>query len=98
MNCQKDFVEYIDRIFYSESKDTNAIKNSVDMFFEFYKKHEINAETVFFLKLIRDKIIEDCQDKIEDVDVEDVVTLASCFFGLILGKFSKKVKVPNYML
>lgn len=98
MNCQKDFIEYIDKIFYEDFKDISAIENSIDMFFEFFKKYEINAETVFLLKKIREKISQKCKSRNIELDSEDISSLASCFLGLILGKFSNKVKVPNYML
>jgi len=89
----KDFVEYIDTVFYQEPKDVNAIKNSIDIFFEFYKKNNFNSEIVFLIQMIKEKLSE---SNLEDRCVE--VGLACAFLGLSLGKYSKKIKVENYGL
>jgi len=94
MSSLKDFVEYIDNIFYQEPKDVNAIKNSVEIFFEFFKKKEFEPENVFFLRLMIEKIKDDSKE----LNDEMVLMLAGCFWGMCLDKFSEKEKIENYEL
>jgi len=95
MSSLSDFVDYIDSIFHQESKDINAIKNSVEIFFEFYKKKDFfDAETVFFLRLISEKM----KEKNEILDDEILLMLTGCFWGMCLEKFSERIKIEDYEL
>lgn len=95
----KEYVTYIDSLLNSESKDINGLKNSIDMFFEFYKKNEsLDADTVFFLSLLYEKMKIDFEKLESEKDRNFMILLIGVFYGTILGKFSERIKVDNYAI
>ena len=86
----KKLVQYIDSI---SPKDINGVKNSVDLLFSFYKKQDvINEEYASFLNLIYDRI------KKEFPEEDFAVLMVGFYLGLIIGKFSRKIKLKDYEL
>jgi hypothetical protein len=91
----KDFVEYLDEVFGGEIKDVNGLENSIDLFFEFYKKNDVfDNETILFAKLLYEQL----KKQNETIDDDFLALLIGMFLGLILGKFSKRIKIENTQL
>ena len=82
----KDFVTYLDDNLFSEHLDKNALKNAVDILLEFYKKNDFVDEIA--------ELMSELSDTKKFENTFDAISIGY-YLGLIMGKYSEKIKVQN---
>lgn len=92
----KDLVEVIDKRFFSSKSNKRALKFITDNFFNIYDDKEFSENDVILIRSIYDQAIT----KIEKskMDLEDkrfMIMMIGVYFGILLGRFSKKINLSE---